>query len=156
MKRDKGISIPIAILLVITCFAVAGVLIWQFASFEEEPTTKQPSDYTTQSACGEAGYYWYDKNCYEQPQSPTSGVGELKTYEWPDYSRCTAEGFYRLTTEQGWSVVYSQTVDLSEYVGQKVKWAGSRERAGHECTRTCPCGIILTSVQLAKDNVPRD
>lgn len=69
MNLNKGISTPIAILLIITVSAVVGVVVWQFATPTEQPTSKQAGDYTTQSACEEAGFYWYDGTCHEEERS---------------------------------------------------------------------------------------
>lgn len=69
MNLNKGISTPIAILLIIAVSAVVGVLIWQFAAPKEESTPKTASDYTSQSACKEAGFYWYNDVCHKEQQS---------------------------------------------------------------------------------------
>lgn len=83
MNLNKGISTPIAIGLIVVVSAVVGVLVWQFkpvpeteseptepqaTTSEEESTTEQPIDYTTQSACEEADYYWYEDSCHEKEQ----------------------------------------------------------------------------------------
>lgn len=74
MNLNKGISIPTAILFIIICSAVVGIIVWQFTKSAEQPIPKSPSDYITQSACEEANYYWYDKNCYQEPQSETPTI----------------------------------------------------------------------------------
>lgn len=71
MNLDKEISTPIAISLIVVCFVIAGTAVWQLAKPVEQPTPKQPSDYTTQSACKEVGYYWYKESCHKESQLKT-------------------------------------------------------------------------------------
>jgi len=72
MNLNEGISTPIAILLMIAVSAVAGVAVWQPTKLAEELAPKQTSDYTTQSACKEVGYYWYNDACHEEKQEENS------------------------------------------------------------------------------------
>ena len=102
MNLSKGLSTPIAILLIVVVAAITGVVVWQFTTPEEqpEPTSTQPSDYTTQATCESEGYYWYEDSCHKEEQSaegPSEGksitvtfpnggeewkVGESKTIKW--------------------------------------------------------------------------
>jgi len=78
MDLNKGISTPIAILLIIAFSAVTGIIVWQLTKPAEQPTPKQPSDYTTQADCEDADYYWYDEACHEAQQPETV---DWKTYK---------------------------------------------------------------------------
>lgn len=105
MDLNKGISTPIAILLIIAVSAVVGVAVWQFTKPAEQPAPEQASDYTTQSACKEADYYWYDDACHEEEQkekslsviSPNGGevweAGETYEIKW-DNNSSEIEGVY--------------------------------------------------------------
>ncbi|MEF8847475.1 MAG: hypothetical protein V5A57_03555 [Candidatus Paceibacterota bacterium] len=93
MNLNKGISTPIAILLIVVVAAVAGIAVWQFTTSGEEPgpTPKQPGNYTTQADCEEVGFYWYEENCHEEKQS------EPTTKQPGDYTTqaaCEDAGYY--------------------------------------------------------------
>ena len=79
MDLNKGISTPIAILLVAVTVLVAGGAVWYFTNPGEQPqpTSTQPSDYTTQATCENEGYYWYDDSCHEEKRE------ELEITEFP-------------------------------------------------------------------------
>jgi len=91
MNLNKGIYILIVILIIIVVAAVVGVLVWQVTKPTGQPTSKQASDYTTQSACEEAGYYWYDNSCHKEKQSVANGneatwnCGDVVSYKGQDY-----------------------------------------------------------------------
>lgn len=103
MDLNKGISTPIAILLIVVVAVGAGVAIWQFTKPVEQPV-KQPSDYTTQATCQEADFYWYDNACHGKEQkeklltvtSPNGGeiwkAGETYEIKWD--SSADIEGVY--------------------------------------------------------------
>jgi len=85
MDLNKGISTPIAILLIIAFSAVTGIVVWQLAKPAEQPTPKQPSDYTTQADCEEADYYWYDNACHKEQRNKAWQCGEVVTYKEENY-----------------------------------------------------------------------
>lgn len=68
MNLNKGISTPIAIVVIVVVFTVAGVLVWQLTKTSPEVKTHPPrwERQSTQSTCEEAGYYWYDGTCHEE------------------------------------------------------------------------------------------
>jgi hypothetical protein len=152
MNLNKGISIPIALLLIVVTAAVAGVAIWYFTTPGEqlETTPQQLSDYyTTQATCESEGYYWYDDTCYEEEQSQptteqpgdyiTQTACESADYYWYD-DACHEEkhpetaNWERYTNEEyGFEFKYPGTwgredIVLSSDLGQLVIFSASKEK----------------------------
>ena len=83
MNLNRGISTPIAILLIVVVAAIVGVGIWQFTATNEEPESNQPSNYATQASCEDAGYHWYDNSCHEEKSWQ---CGDKVSYKGQDYN----------------------------------------------------------------------
>jgi len=57
---------------------------------EEEEEEKEASDYTTKDECIDAGYYWYDGACHEEPKESTISTNPDDLYQQTVTSTCEA------------------------------------------------------------------
>lgn len=71
LNKDILTPTPITIGFIVVISAIVGIAVWQFTKPAEESTPKQARDYTAQSICQKAGFYWYDDVCHKKQQSIT-------------------------------------------------------------------------------------